>query len=503
MAQSGYTPIKLYYSATASNVPLAGDLSNGELAINIVDGKLFYKDNTGTVQTIAYKNTPVSTLAGLGTGVATFLATPSSANLAAALTDETGTGSAVFATSPSLTTPALSAETFSTSASVTAAGTNQGNATALTSDYSVITTVASGTGVILPVATVGRRIIVANKGANTVNIYPAIGGAIDGLATNAAIALPAAGVMTFNAASTTQWYSSYNLYTSATVSSGVTSFNAGTTGLTPSTATTGAITLGGTLAVANGGTGVTTSTGSGNLVLSTSPTVSGPTVSGNLTFSGTGNRVIGDFTNATVTNRAAFQTSTTNSTTGVYALPNGTAVGASWQATNNSDPTNCSKVLIATNGSTDVQLVSGINGTGTYLPLSFYTNNIQNAQLDTSGNFTAKGSIGYPTGTGGSVTQLTSKSTGVTLNTICGQIITSNATLGSGGEVSFTLTNSKIAATDVVVTNIASGATTNTYQITVDAVAAGSCRIFLRNSSGSSRSEALTINFAIIKAVNA
>lgn len=57
---------------------------------------------------------------------------------------------------------------------------------------------------------------------------------------------------------------------------GVTSFSAGTTGLTPSTGTTGAITLAGTLAVANGGTGVTTSTGSGSVVLSTSPTFTTP-----------------------------------------------------------------------------------------------------------------------------------------------------------------------------------------------------------------------------------
>ena len=57
---------------------------------------------------------------------------------------------------------------------------------------------------------------------------------------------------------------------------GVTSFSAGTTGLTPSTGTTGAITLAGTLAVANGGTGVTTSTGTGSTVLSTSPTLVTP-----------------------------------------------------------------------------------------------------------------------------------------------------------------------------------------------------------------------------------
>jgi hypothetical protein len=55
MAQTGYTPIALYYSSTASNTPSAGNLANGELAINITDGKLFYKDNTGTVQVIASK----------------------------------------------------------------------------------------------------------------------------------------------------------------------------------------------------------------------------------------------------------------------------------------------------------------------------------------------------------------------------------------------------------------------------------------------------------------
>ena len=92
-----------------------------------------------------------------------------------------------------------------------------------------------------------------------------------------------------------------------------------------------------------------------------------------------------DFTNATVANRNSFQTSTVNSSTGIYALPNGTSAAASWQATNNSDPTNASKVLIATNGSTDVQLVSGINGTGTYLPLSFYVNGAQAYQITTTG----------------------------------------------------------------------------------------------------------------------
>ena len=78
-------------------------------------------------------------------------------------------------------------------------------------------------------------------------------------------------------------------FSSFSVASTVSSFSAGTTGLTPSTGTTGNVTLGGTLAVANGGTGVTTKTGTGNVVLSTSPTLTTPALagatSGNITLS--------------------------------------------------------------------------------------------------------------------------------------------------------------------------------------------------------------------------
>ena len=73
---------------------------------------------------------PVATgVSGLGTSVATFLATPSSANLQTALTDETGTGSAVFATSPTLVTPNIGV---ATGTSVTLSGLNATNAAAPT-----------------------------------------------------------------------------------------------------------------------------------------------------------------------------------------------------------------------------------------------------------------------------------------------------------------------------------------------------------------------------------
>jgi hypothetical protein len=69
MAASGFTPISLYYSTTASAVPVNTNLANGELAINITDGKLFYKDNGGSVQVIGWKTTPAT--AG-GTGQTTY-----------------------------------------------------------------------------------------------------------------------------------------------------------------------------------------------------------------------------------------------------------------------------------------------------------------------------------------------------------------------------------------------------------------------------------------------
>jgi hypothetical protein len=55
MSQAGFTPIQLYYSSTASASPSAGNLASGELALNITDGKLFYKDNGGSVQVLATK----------------------------------------------------------------------------------------------------------------------------------------------------------------------------------------------------------------------------------------------------------------------------------------------------------------------------------------------------------------------------------------------------------------------------------------------------------------
>jgi hypothetical protein len=180
MSQAGYTPILIYNSTTAAAVPVNTNLANGELAINITDGKLYYKDNTGTVRLLADNavTTPVTSITFASTGL----------------------------------TPATA-----TSGAVTVGG-----------------TLATGNG--------GTNITTYTTGdilyASATNVLSKLA------STTAGYVLTAGGVGVAPA-----WAAS---------TGGVTSFSAGTTGLTPNTGTTGAITLAGTLAIANGGTGQTT-----------------------------------------------------------------------------------------------------------------------------------------------------------------------------------------------------------------------------------------------------
>jgi hypothetical protein len=225
MAQTGYTPILIYSSSTASAAPVAGNLTNStlgsELAINITDGKLFYKDNANAVQVIGWKTVPTS--AG-GTG----------------LTSYTAGDLLYYATGTALTKLAI--------------------------------------------------------------------GATDTVLTSSG--------------SAPQWSSAL--------------------------------------------------------------TITGLTNSGNLTFTGTGNRITGDFSNATLANRVAFQTSTTNGATTVNVIPNGTGSVSSVQANNSSDPANGSQIYIAA-GASVTQIAADKSGTGTYLPMAFYTGGSEDMRLHVSG----------------------------------------------------------------------------------------------------------------------
>lgn len=107
--------------------------------------------------------------------------------------------------------------------------------------------------------------------------------------------------------------------------------------------------------------------------------------------------------------------------------------------------------------------------------------------------------LGYTPAAQGTVTQLTSKSTAVTLNKSAGVITMNNASLATATNATFTLNNNLVSANDAVILTISGGqATAGSYNVFANALAAGSVSITLRNISGGSLSEAIVINFALI-----
>lgn len=143
---------------------------------------------------------------------------------------------------------------------------------------------------------------------------------------------------------------------------------------------------------------------------------------------------------------------------------------------------------------------SALDGTELYYGVQAAADTkVTGAQIATLARSASTGNLGFATGAGGTVTQATSRTTGVTLNKACGSITLVSAA-GSTTIAAFTVTNSTVAATDTIIVAQKSG--TDRYRTYVTAVAAGSFEISFATLSGTT-TEQPVFNFAVIKAVAA
>jgi len=246
------------YVLTSNGTTASWAASSGGVS-SFSAGTTGFTPNTATTGAITLSGT--LNIANGGTGITSF-----GTGVQTALGQNvTGSGSIVLATSPTLVTPALGTPS---SATLT-------NATGLP-----LSTGVTGT---LPIANGGTGQTTASTAFNALSPITSTGDLIIGNGTNSAtrLAIGSNGYVLTSNGTTASW---------ATLPTNVSSFSAGTTGFTPNTATTGAVTLSGTLNIANGGTGITSFgtgvqtalgqnvTGSGGIVLATSPTLVTPTL---------------------------------------------------------------------------------------------------------------------------------------------------------------------------------------------------------------------------------
>ena len=266
------------------------------------------------------------------------------------------------------------------------------------------------------------------------------------------------------------------------------------------------------------GTGVATALKVGTLSVSVDNikidgnTISSTDTNGNIVLAPNG-------TGEVVTDNLAISGNTISSTDtdgDIILAPNGTG-------TVNIDKANITggaitgAVSFAGGSFTGITLISATTVTGTTTTnggnLRLTSNTL--SSTDTNGNITISPNgtgeiimtkpMGYGgASTGGTVTQLTSRTTSVTLNKLCGQITLFAGSIAGLSTQEFSLSNSFIDATDVVLISFASGLTSAQYDVTVTQTDVGSCKIAIHNVNNSATgTDTPVINFIVVKAVNA
>lgn len=344
MAQTGYTPLQIYYSATTTNVPLAANLAAGELAINTADGKLFYKDSGGVVQTIATKASASNTFSAGTTGFTPNTATSGAVTLSGTLiTSNGGTGLSSYTAGDTFY---YASGTTYTKLAIGSAGTIKTSTGSAPQWVASLNTTQGGTG--LTSFTAGD-LIYFSTGTTFTKL---------GIGTN--------GQILTSSGTAPQW--------SAISSVGVGSITFGSTGLTPNTATSGNVTVAGTLNVSNGGTGVTTSSGANSVVLRDS----NQNVAAN-SFLSNFTTVVSAGTTTTLTVASAPFYLITGSTSHTFQLPNATTLvnGTMYAFNNNSSAGSVS----VNNGASSPTLIATV-GSGSYTVVTLLDNSTQAGSWD-------------------------------------------------------------------------------------------------------------------------
>ena len=152
------------------------------------------------------------------------------------------------------------------------------------------------------------------------------------------------------------------------------------------------------------------------------------------------------------------------------------------------------------------EIVAALNSPATSIPAATITNaQLAPSALQSSGTL-ATAALGYATGAGGAVIQITSRATGVTLSKLSGTIQTDTTSLAAEAAAEFVVTNTLVAIGDVIVVAQQSGSNGGNTDAFVSTVAAGSFKIKVANNNaaaGTAETGAIIINFAVIKAVAA